>query len=105
MRLLPGFVHWPERAEVIEQRIGEHKRVVATADFNCSALAEHAWTSGHPVNWPWAGVRVLSVARDLRTRVVREAFAIRTSEDLLNRDEGSIPQEYDNLFCRSSGSV
>ena len=33
------------------QRLDEHKRAVKGADFNSSALAEHAWTEGHPVDW------------------------------------------------------
>ena len=33
------------------QRLEEHKRAVRAADFNSSALAEHAWMKNHPVNW------------------------------------------------------
>ena len=43
----------------LEQWIKEHRRAVVAADFNSSAVAEHAWTSGHPVDW--ASVKVLSV--------------------------------------------
>ena len=64
----------------LEQRIKEHKRAVVNTDFNSSALAEHAWKSGHPVDW--ANVKVIDVAPDLQTRVIREAFAIRSTNNV-----------------------
>ena len=33
------------------QRLEEHKRAVKVADFTSSALAEHAWAEGDPVDW------------------------------------------------------
>lgn len=68
----------------LEQRAKEHKRAMARADFNSSAIAEHAWVNGHPIDW--TKVKVLLVAHDLGTRVLQEAFAIRTSKDNFNRD-------------------
>ena len=35
----------------LDQRLCKHKRAVKTADFNSSALAEHAWSAGHAVDW------------------------------------------------------
>ena len=35
----------------LEQRVKEHKRSVAQVNFNSSALAEHAWTLEHEVDW------------------------------------------------------
>ena len=69
--------------------------MVAAADFDSSALAEHAWKRGHPVDW--ASVEVMSIAHNLRTRVIREAFSIRSS-NVLNRDGGALPQEYESLI-------
>ena len=82
------------------QRLGEHKRAVKDADFNSSALAEHAWTEGHPVDWQ--SVSVLSSCPDYHYRLVKEAILIRTSTSVLNRDTGTLPPEYDNLIHLSN---
>ena len=66
------------------------------ADFNSSALAEHAWTCDHAVDW--SNVKVLSNPRDYTTRMLEEAVFIRQTRDTLNRDCGSLPAEYENLF-------
>lgn len=82
----------------LEQRIKEHKRAVATADLKSSALAEHAWSNEHTVDW--RSVKVLTVTNDYNIRVVREAFAIRTARDAMNRDGGALPHEYENLISK-----
>ena len=74
----------------------EHKRAVKGADFNSSALAEHAWTEGHPVDRQ--NVSILSCCPDSHHRLVKEAILIRTSTGILNRDIGMLPPEYDNLL-------
>ena len=66
------------------------------ADFNSSALAEHAWTAGHPVDWENASV--LSNCPEFHSRIVKEAVMIRTTSCILNRDTGTLPSEYDNLI-------
>ena len=71
----------------LHQRIEEHKRAVRQADFNSSALAEHAWNHSHPVDW--SNIKVLSNPRDTTTRLVEEAAAIRRTKNTLNRDIGS----------------
>ena len=63
------------------QRLDEHKRAVKGADFNSSALAEHAWTEGHPVDWQ--NVSILSCCLDSHHRLVKEAILIRTSHQYL----------------------
>ena len=80
----------------LHQRIQEHKRVVRQADFNSSALAEHAWNCEHPVDW--SSIEVLANPRDYTSRIVEEAVSIRTTKNTLNRDSGALPTEYDNLF-------
>ena len=79
------------------QRVEEHKRAVKMADFNSSALAEHAWTTGHQVDWNAA---VLSNPCDAITRSIQEAIRIRTTDNMLNRDSGAMPSEYDSLVHR-----
>jgi hypothetical protein len=75
----------------LEQWIKEHGRAVVAADFNSSAVAEHAWTSGHPVDW--ANIKVLSVAHNYQIRIVQEAFS------------STYMHEYVNLVRKSSRPV
>ena len=82
----------------LEQRIKEHKRAVATADLKSLALAEHAWTNEHPVDW--RNVKILSVSNDYNIKVIREACAIRTAGGAMNRHGGALPQEYENLVAK-----
>ena len=92
----PGISYIGQTKRRLHQRIEEHKRAVRQADFNSSALAEHAWNHSHPVDW--SNIKVLSNPRDTITRLVEEAVAIRRTENTLNRDIGTLPTEYDNLF-------
>ena len=78
------------------QRLDKHKRAVRQVDFNSSALAEHAWTCDHAVDW--TNVKVLSNPRDYTTRMLEEAVFIRQTRDTLNRDCGTLPAEYENQF-------
>ena len=80
----------------LSQRLDEHRRAVRQADFNSSALAEHAWTCDHAVDW--SNVKVLSIPSDYTTRMLEEAVFICQTRDNLNRDCGSLSAEYENLF-------
>ena len=80
----------------LSQRLDEHRRAVRQADFNSSTLAEHAWTCDHAVDW--SNVKVLSIPRDYTTCMLEEAVFICQTRDTLNRDCGSLPAEYENLF-------
>ena len=62
---------------------------------NVSAVAEHAWSAGHGVDWN--GVTILDQHKDLHPRLALEAFHIRKQPLPLNRDKGSLPPAYDHL--------
>ena len=80
----------------LSQRLEEHRRSVASGDFNASALAEHAWTESHPVAWD--SVSVLASASNLQVRLAMESVCIRTTVQALNRDRGSLASTYDDLL-------
>ena len=63
-------------------------RALRMADFNVSAVAEHAWSAGHGVDWN--GVTILDQHKDLHPRLALEAFHIRKQPLPLNRDRGSL---------------
>ena len=76
------------------QHLAEHKRTVKSADFNSSALADHAWSASHPI--AWENTRTLSNHTDIHSRLIEEAILIRKTVHTLNRDTGSLPSVYDN---------
>ena len=78
------------------QRLDEHWRDVRQVDFNSSALAEHAWTCDHAVNW--TNVKVLLNLRDYTTRMLEESVFICQTRVTLNRDCGTLKEECENLF-------
>ena len=85
----------------LSQCLAEHKWAVKSADFNSSALAEHARSASHPI--AWENTRILSNCTDLHSRLIEEAILIRNTSHTLNRDTGSLPSVYDNLIdarCR-----
>ena len=67
-----------------------------SADFKSSALAEHAWSAGHPVDWE--NVSVVNGCPDFPSGLVNEAIAIRSTSNTLNRDSGTLPVMYDNVL-------
>ena len=40
-----------ETGRTVEIRMKEHKHACVKADFEKSAVAEHAWLSGHYIDW------------------------------------------------------
>ena len=56
------------------QHVAEHKRAVKQADHTTSALSEHAWSTGHPVDWD--NVSVLNNCPDYYHRLISESFLI-----------------------------
>ena len=80
----------------LKRRIEEHKKAVRLADFENSALAEHAWTESHRVDWD--SVSILARQNDYTSRSIKESTLIRTTRGTLNRDCGALPLEYHHLF-------
>ena len=78
------------------KRIDEHKRAVQKADVGVSALAEHAWKTGHGVDWK--GVWVLDSCHDLHRWLSLEACHIRRQPFPLSRDRGALPLLHDQLL-------
>ena len=83
-----GDTYIGETGRTLEIRVKEHKRACVKADFEKSAVAEHAWLSGHYIDWD--NVEVLDQENDLCRRKVKEGIEIRLTNKKLriNRDEG-----------------
>ena len=88
--------HIGQTGRRLTQRLHEHRQAVRQADFNSSALAEHAWACDDPVNW--YNVQVLSNPRDHTARIIQEAVFIARLMTHRIRDNGALTSEYDILF-------
>lgn len=83
-----GKVYIGETKRRLETRLKEHKDACAKCLTDKSAIAEHAWTNDHPINW--AETKVLQRASRTMELVMKEALSIRTTpaDTRFNRDEG-----------------
>ena len=75
-------------------RIKEHKSACLRADFEKSLVAEHAWLSGHYIEWN--DVEVLDQENDLCRRKVKEGIQIRLTNKKrrINRDKEDLSPEW-----------
>ena len=58
----------------LDQRLRRHRRAVESADFTSSALAEHAWSCHHPMDWD--NTRILDHQHHLHQRLILESVHI-----------------------------
>ena len=83
-----GKVYIGETKRRLGTRIKEHKDACVKYHTEKSAIAEHAWTNDHPINW--AETNILQRANRAMELVLKESLSIRTTpEDAhFNRDRG-----------------
>ena len=83
-----GKVYIGETKLRLEMTIEDHKDAYMKCPTDKSALAEHAWTNDHPINWP--GTKDLLRASRTMELVLKESLSVRTTpEDTsFNRDSG-----------------
>ena len=76
-------------------RIKEHRRAVFVGDSNTSALAEHAISTGHIIDWDHASV--LDSCQHFSQRLILESWYIWKQPAPLNRERGPLPSVYQAL--------
>ena len=84
-----GDVYIGETSRPMSTRIKEHKAACRLANFERSAVAEHAWQDGHNIEWD--NVEILDTATGSISRRTKEAIHIKlrtTPTCRMNRDEG-----------------
>ena len=83
-----GKVYVGETKRALSVRIKEHQDAVRLGHTDKSALAEHAWTACHRIDWE--ATQIVDTATRLSELLVKEAFHIRTipARLRLNRDTG-----------------
>ena len=85
-----------QTGRTLTQRLKEHQRAVRNADTATSALAEHAHSTGHPVNWTEA--RVIDTCPYTSRRCLLESWMIHKETNHLNRELGTLPHIYKTLI-------
>lgn len=89
-----------ETARQLKTRIDEHKKSLSKDSFS-SAIAEHAITQHHNIDW--GSTRVVDREQDFFARKVREAIHIRMKQPTMNRDGGlDIPHIYDSVLTAAA---
>ena len=91
-----ALVYIGQTGRTIHHRVREHKRALESETYYASAVASHAHTSNHVIDWE--GAAVLEQEHRLYQRCYLEAWHIRGVKDSMNRDEGFLPQEYNSLI-------
>ena len=83
-----GKVYIGETKRRLETRLKEHKEACVKGQTTKSAIAEHAWSEGHPINWD--GTRILQRASHTMELVLKEAMCIQSTptDSWFNRDSG-----------------
>ena len=81
-----------QTGRTLTQRLKEHQRAVRNADTATSALAEHAHSTGDPVNWTEA--RVIDTCSYTSRRCLLESWMIHKENNHLNRELGTLPHIY-----------
>ena len=80
----------------LDTRKGQHQAALRSFQCEKSALAHHAVTEAHSIDW--AGARVITRQAKWRQRVIEEAFFTQVKRDLaLNRCDEFLPNVYKAL--------
>ena len=61
-----------ETSRALKTHLSEHKKTVEKADFSSSALAEHAWSHKHQIDW--TNTHILNTEPCYHSRLTREAI-------------------------------
>jgi hypothetical protein len=76
----------------LKQRITEHRRAIRNGDLATSALAEHAWNTGH--HFDTAAAEIIDAHPHVTTRCLLESWHIQKDDNTINREKGTPPREH-----------
>jgi hypothetical protein len=85
-----------QTGRTLGQRLKEHQRAVRDNHVATSALAEHTHKTGHNIDW--TGTKILETCRQTSRRCLLESWRIQKEPHALNREIGTLPSHYKQLF-------
>lgn len=74
------------------QRMCQHQNDVAKKKVTSDALAEHAATTDHTIDW--TNVSIIGKERNWKSRPYLESLEIQSTKQTLNRNDGNLPSSY-----------
>ena len=80
----------------LDHRLREHHRALKNGDIAASAIAEHVFSSDHPVDLSKA--TVIDSHPHTQTRCLLESWHIQRQQAPLNRERGTLPGLYSALL-------
>ena len=88
----------------LRDRVKQHKSATDKGKAEDSAIAEHAWTAHHTIDWD--NVQVLDQETVEKRRQIKESLLIRSRAPQMNRDLGlEVASAYGSIIRRSARSV
>ena len=85
-----------QTGRTLGQRIKEHKKAVKDRNVITSALAEHTCQTGHTIDW--SQTEILGTNQNTSRRCLLESWMIQKEPHTLNRELGTLPTTYKQLF-------
>ena len=83
----------------LRDRVKQHKSATDKGKTTDSAIADHAWSSHHTIDWE--NVEVLDQESTDRRRIIKESLFIRSKCPRMNRDLGlEVSQAYNGIIPR-----
>ena len=82
-----------EMGKTLKTTLAEHRKAVQRGDANASALAKHAWTAGHCIDWDSK-----RMSSGYYSRLALEAIHIRRQRKALKRGAGHLDLSYNSLL-------
>ena len=89
------YMYVSETKRRLQSRLDEQRKAVQRGEVNISALAKHAWSSGHHIDWD--STAVLDVSRWHYSKPALGAIHIRRQKNSLNRDQRKLGIAYDSV--------
>ena len=89
-------VYIGQTGRTLDHRLKEHRRALTSGNVQQSAVAEHATSEMHDIDWEKA--EVVDCHPHYRQRCALEAWHIRTEPHKMNRDGGPLPAVYNPLI-------
>ena len=89
-------VYVGQTGRTLKHRLTEHRRALRIGDVASSAVAEHALSTGHPVDLSQS--EVIDSQPFFTTRCLLESWHIQRHPETLNRGKGTLPEVYTALL-------
>ena len=89
-------VNVSQTGRTLRHRLNEHRRALTSTNLIQSALAKHAASHDHAIDWDSA--KVINTHPQFQQKCPLESWHIRSQDAILNREEGNLFPVYKQLI-------